>query len=31
MHLLLFSRGMGKENVAVHKKCLQGNKDAIFG
>ena len=23
--------GMGKENVAAHKKCLQGNNDAIFG
>ena len=31
MHLLLFSRRMGKENVAVHKKWLQGNNDAIFG
>ena len=31
MHLFLFSRGMGKENVAVHKICLQGNSDAIFG
>ena len=31
MHLFLFPRGMGKENVAVHKKCLQGNNDAIFG
>ena len=31
MHLFLFSRGMGKGNVAVHKKCLQGNNDAIFG
>ena len=31
MHLLLFSRRMCKENVAVHKKWLQGNNDAIFG
>ena len=31
MHLVLFSRGMGKEHVAVHKKCLQGKNDAIFG
>ena len=22
---------MGKENVAVHKKCFQGNNDAVFG
>ena len=31
MHLFLFSRGMGKEDVAVKKKCLQRNSDAIFG
>ena len=31
MHLFLFSRGMGKENVAVHKIFLQGNSNAIFG
>ena len=30
MHAFLFSRGMGKENVAVHKKCLLGKQDAIF-
>ena len=30
MHLFLFSHEMGKENVAVHKKCIQGNNDAIF-
>ena len=31
MHLFLFSRGMDKENVADHKKYLQGKNDAIFG
>ena len=31
MHLFLFSREMDKEDVAVHKKCLQRNNDAIFG
>ena len=31
MDLFLFLHGMGKENGAVHKKCLQGNNDAIFG
>ena len=31
MHLFLFSRGMGKENVAVHTKCLQEKNNVIFG
>ena len=26
MHPFLFSLEMGKDNVAVHKKCLQGKK-----
>ena len=30
MHLFLFPRGMGKENVALHKKCFQGKNNAIF-
>ena len=30
MHLFLFSREMGKENVAVHKKCFQGKNNVIF-
>ena len=30
IHLFLFSRGMGEENVRVHKKCLQGKNDVIF-
>ena len=30
MNLYLLSPGIGKENVAVHKKCLHGNNDAIF-
>ena len=31
MHPFLFLRGTGKENVAVHKKSLQGKSDAILG
>ena len=27
----LSSCEIGKENVVVHKKCLQGKNDAIFG
>ena len=27
----LASREIGKENVVVHEKCLQGKNDAMFG
>ena len=29
--IFLFPRRMGKENIAVHKKCLPGKNIAIFG